>query len=216
VIFIAAILLDLTHMHSQRRPLQWRAAHSKRAAYCRCDPNAGGQLGLRDYHVALWGRVLFLQRGPRKSKGLLWPSEPMGPICCANAQQDHFGIYYGTLLSSALLTDIISDLHIYLFIFQALSADATIFFGPRSPGNKDPLATEPPVRPIMANDDNTILGFFKDIGSIGVLVIDEVHIVRTRKSIYNALLRLSRLSSLVLGLSATPIYTHPKVCKEQS
>lgn len=56
----------------------------------------------------------------------------------------------------------------------------------------------------------TLLNVFE---KIQVVVVDEIHSVRTMRGQFTATQHLSRLATLTLGMSATPIYTHPKVSK---
>ena len=56
----------------------------------------------------------------------------------------------------------------------------------------------------------TLLNVFTELQ---VVVVDEINSVRTMRGHFTAVQHLSSLATLTLGMSATPIYTHPKVSK---
>lgn len=75
---------------------------------------------------------------------------------------------------------------------------------------KDGDMNKPPNRTI-SDFKHLLLVKFSNVGSISTFICDEAHNIRSRRTLYNASMLLAKSAKAVIGLTATPFYTGPKV-----
>jgi hypothetical protein len=96
---------------------------------------------------------------------------------------------------------------------KAIMSDARIFFGDRDDSKQPWESLGPSGRP---DAEETLLGqILKQRIRFLSLTVDEAHSMRTQGYLYEAVCWLRDLALLILFMTATPTYTHPKVCDDQ-